>query len=153
MLITRTVLSTEEIQYLKVNRKMVDRNKKAKEELKHAKQLMGADEGLKQKEFVEKQKNYKSTFLARLYKGAELKEIRDQLESGKITMQWYGQKYPKHILAIEHDMIQDVYKDLISQEQYLKQALIVDGLTTEQITELEKNGNLLKEIPSENKKV
>lgn len=104
--------------------------------------VKAAEEDYSFKEFLKRQNNYKEVFLSRLYKGAELTEIRKQLESGKITMQWYGQPFPKQILAVEHDMVQSTYYDLMTQEHQLKDSLIADGMSEGELKDLLKKGTL-----------
>lgn len=114
-----------------------------------AKKVMSANEDSALKEFLKKQKSYKELFLARLYKGAEMKEMREQLQSGDIKMQWYGMTFPKSLLAIEHDIVQNTYYDLLMKEENLKQSLKQDGLTKQDLIDLLKK-NVLKKTFKKN---
>lgn len=67
-----------------------------------------------------------------MYTGSELNEIRTQLE-GTITVKWRGIVCPKSILSAEHDILLNQYKEQLSNEKYLKDALLNDGLTEEEI--------------------
>ena len=100
--------------------------KKKKEE-----QVKTASEDYAFREFIKMQKEYKELFLARLYKGAEIKEVRKQLDSGIISMQWYGMSFPEEILVIEHDILQNNYYDLLTRENQLRDALVSKGLCKE----------------------
>ena len=71
-----------------------------------------------------------------MYTGAELKEIRDQIEKDKITIQWRGIPMPKTIAVIEHDAVQNRYMELMRKEKYLHESLKRDGLTDKQIEEV-----------------
>jgi len=108
-------------------------------------EFLSAEEDYSFREFIKMQQNYKDTFLARLYKGAEMAEIRKQLESGKITMKWYGQEFPKEILVIEHDIVQNSYYQLLMQEKQLEKQLLKEGLSKEELTNILKFNRLKKE--------
>lgn len=112
----------------------------------------------KLREQIDRQKRYRATFLNRIMLGAELEEIRRQLDAeekkkGSITMMWRGIKCPKDILSIEHDIQQHNYGHKIAEEEYLKQSLKNDGLSDEDIKKiasgryikLDKDGKKIKE--------
>ena len=116
------------------------------EEIKKAnKKVLKAEEDYSFKDFLKRQHQYKETFLARLYKGAEMAEIRKQLKSGNIKMKWCGMIFPKEILGVEHDMVQNSYYNLLLQEKQLKNSLLSDDMSEEEITALLKTGALKKE--------
>ena len=84
-------------------------------------------------ERLKRQKDYRTTFFNRLYKQAEIEEMRNQLMSGKIEVEWSGMKCPENILKASFNLALDDYRNLISSEQYLLKALKNDGLSDEDI--------------------
>lgn len=107
------------------------------------------------KELVRLQREYKKAVLSRLYRGAELIEMRKHLQAKMnseeyvIPMKWYGMNYPLHILSMEHDITQQTYAELLVEENYKKQALLNKGFTEEQIKKVEMTGEFFKEVPKE----
>jgi len=90
----------------------------------------------KMREKLNRQKTFRKTFFMRLYTEQEIDEIKSQLTSDKITMQWYGQVMPKKLLESELMMKYCIYQDYVAQENYLKQQLITDGLTAQDINDV-----------------
>lgn len=110
-------------------------------------------ETMELRELLDNQREYKRTFLSRLYTQAEINEIRKQLKSEEITMQWYGQPFPKDILACEHDIKLDTYRDLVIQENKLKKALENKGLNKKKLDKLIQEGVYVKETKESKKKM
>lgn len=106
-----------------------------------------ASEKAEDKEFVMLQKSYKHAYTTMLYKGAEIVEMRRQLDEGPITMQWYGQPMPKRILALEHDLNLIAYSDLVAEVKYKEQALKNYGLSEEKIENVRNTADYVKEVP------
>lgn len=117
---------------------------------------------------IKRQQEYRKVWMTRLFVQTEIEEMARQLKEemeldklkkqnmlpdGKntaITMQWYGQPFPKKLLGIEHDLKFIQYGEIVSQENYLKQALKKDGLTDEELTlvlkgEFKKHHEMLKD--------
>jgi len=117
-----------------------EKKKKERVETKKAAEIA------EQREFIQTQREYKKMVLARLYKGAEIIEIRKQLETGDIKMQWYGMPFPKHILTMEHDIIQHQYMELLRNENEMKKRLERDGMKEKQIDELVSKNKYMKEV-------
>ena len=92
--------------------------------------------GNKLRERIQRQADYKKVFLSRLYRGEELKELDRQIKSGLIKVEWRGMVMPLSILNVEHDIVLSDYKQLITQENYLKQALTNDGLSEKELNEV-----------------
>jgi soluble cytochrome b562 len=90
----------------------------------------------KMRDGLNRQKQFRKTFFMRLYTEQEIDEIKSQLDSGNIKMQWYGQVMPKDILKSELMMKYCIYQDYVAQENYLKQTLIKDGLTGQEINDV-----------------
>lgn len=84
---------------------------------------------------IKRQNEYRKVWMTRLYVQTEIEEMARQLTgTAQITMQWYGQPFPKKLLGIEHDLKFFQYGEIVSQENYLRQALKKDGLTDEELT-------------------
>jgi hypothetical protein len=83
---------------------------------------------------IKRQSEYRKVWMTRLYVQTEIEEMARQLTgTAQITMQWYGQPFPKKLLGIEHDLKFIQYGEIVAQENYLKQALKRDGLTEEEL--------------------
>jgi len=100
-----------------------------------------------ERDLLKLQQEYKRALLSRLYKGAELIEMRSQLETNNITMQWYGIPFPIPILALEHDITQQLYDQHLMEENYIKQALRSKEFRKEHFDKIAKTGEYLKEAP------
>ncbi len=110
-----------------------------KKQMEKAKELIKKvpDIRFEEREKLIRQREYRRIALSRMYKGEELKVLRDQIKIGEngnpVQMKWNGMEYPLSLLKIEHDMVQDDYKNLMMKEEGLRQALIIDGLKMEEI--------------------
>lgn len=96
----------------------------------------------KKQEGINRQKEYREIFLIRRLKEEELKEIQGQLE-GEILLQWSGMKCPKNILEAQFNLNINAYKNIVSKEKYLEQALKNDGLTKDELLSV-LNGKYIK---------
>ena len=96
----------------------------------------------KKQEGINRQKDYRETVLARILKQEEILEMQKQI-SGDVSMQWSGMICPKPILKAQYNLDIHRYKNFISREKYLEQALINDGLTKDQVSEV-LNGKYVK---------
>jgi hypothetical protein len=110
------------------------------------KKVLSAEQTGNLMEFLRLQRNYKRQLLTRLYKGAELKEIRKQLTEGPITMQWYGQTFPKDLLAMEHELTQQAYFEMLTEEERMKKALVNADYTEADFEALMKQNHYKKDF-------
>jgi hypothetical protein len=90
----------------------------------------------KMKEKLQRQNQFRKTFFMRLYTEQEINEIKRQLTVGPIEMKWYNQPMPKEIVETELMLKYCIYQDYVAQENYLKQNLIRDGLTADEINDI-----------------
>lgn len=124
-------------------------NEKRKETDKKVKSALQA---VAERDLIKRQQGYRKSVLARLYRGAELIEMRKQIEDNMnkgtpILMQWYGMPYPLQLLVIEHDITQNVFGELLTEENKLKEELmIVDKLTPQEVKELLEQRKFIKEV-------
>lgn len=125
----------------KISRKM----RKAKFEKPRPGELKEIIES-KRVEFVQRQNEYRESILLRIYKQEEISEMRRQIESGDIQVEWTGMKCPLPILKARFNLEIHKYKEMISRENYMRQSLKNDGLSDEQMTEII-DGKLIKEVP------
>ena len=100
----------------------------------------------KLQERLKRQKEFRRVYLGRIYRQVEIDEILQQLKSENITVQWRGIPMPKNLLMIEYNILMNEYSELITKENQLRQSLVNDDLTDEQITEIQE-GNYVKDIP------
>ena len=100
----------------------------------------------KLQERLQRQKEFRRVYLGRIYRQVEINEILQQLKSENITVQWRGIPMPKNLLMIEYNILMNEYSELITKENQLRQSLVNDDLTDEQITEIQE-GNYVKDIP------
>jgi len=127
------------------------RNRKLtkKEIVEHNAKIASAKESSMLNEYLNLQKEYRDNVLARLFTGAQLKEIRKQLDEKNITIQWRGIPCPEDILVMEHDILQTQYFDLQANENNVHAKLKLHGVTTKQLEALVKTGKLLKTLPKQ----
>ncbi len=85
---------------------------------------------------INRQKDFQNARIGRLYTGAELKEIRQQIEQKDIKILWRGIPMPLSIAVIEHDAVQNRYVEIVRKEKYLYESLKRDGLSDKQIEEV-----------------
>lgn len=123
--------------------KILKENKKIIEEMEGLQKQIDPKKSVQQiisgqlAERIKRQQEYRKVWLTRLYVQTEIEEMTRQLSgSAQITMQWYGQPFPKKLLGIEHDLKFTQYMEIVSQENYMKQALKNDGLTDEELQQV-----------------
>lgn len=90
----------------------------------------------KMKDKLQRQNQFRKTFFMRMYTEQEINEIKRQLTVGPIEMKWYNQPMPKEIVETELMLKYCIYQDYVAQENYLKQNLIRDGLTADDINDI-----------------
>jgi hypothetical protein len=90
----------------------------------------------KMKEKLQRQNQFRKTFFMRLYTEQEINEIKRQLTIGPVEMKWYNQTMPKEIVETELMLKYCIYQDYVAQENYLKQSLIRDGLSQQDINDI-----------------
>lgn len=100
----------------------------------------------KLRERLNRQKRYRELYLSRIYTGVKLQTIRSEIDSGIITMQnSYNEKMSMAMVMCEHDIVENTYFNLRSEEIHVKEALLKDGLSEEQINQNEKQNTYFKE--------
>ena len=120
---------------------------KKQDNLKQAKKVI---EGRKA-EFVQKQNNLRETFLLRMLKQSTLATLAAKIklaqENGDLEFQLGAEVYNVDIWIPYYNLELHKYKELISREEYLKQALKVNGLTDQELNTLLVDGKIKKGIP------
>lgn len=100
----------------------------------------------KLRERLNRQKRYRELYLSRIYTGVKLQTIRSEIDSGLITMQnGYNEKMSMAMAMCEHDIVENTYFNLRSEEINIREALLKDGLSEEQISQIEKQNTYFKE--------
>ena len=99
----------------------------------------------KLQERLQRQKEFRRVYLGRIYRQVEIDEILQQLKSDNITVQWRGISMPKNLLMIEYNILMNDYSELISKENQLRQSLVNDYLTNDQITKIQE-GEYIKNV-------
>ena len=128
-------------------------NKKNTRKIIKANTVLKAEERAETTGFMNLQRNYKANMLTLHHWGAEMMEMRKQIKSGKIEMQWYGMTMPKEILGCEHDIKQHNYFDIVVETERIKNSLIEHyGMTKEQLDVLVSSNSYTKELPIKNNK-
>lgn len=134
-----------------------DRNKNALIEARTKEAQLTSQQREDKRIFIGIQKDYRNAYRMRLYKGAQLDLIREELKKAEdicnhqIRFLWEGMPYSKDMLAVFHDAIQDEFFDYVEKEKYYKLKLETDyNMNQEQInailTGLSKD--FLKEAPN-----
>lgn len=90
----------------------------------------------KKVEALNRQKDFRSKFLNRLFQQETMKAIVEQIKSGNITMEAEGLVYTKEMLVVRYQIELHNYKLLIAEEEHYKKALLVDGYSMEEIMEI-----------------
>jgi len=106
-----------------------------------------AVEETQMQEFINLQKQYKKTVLARLFDGARLKEVRLMVEDKKPnTLIVDGLQFSKEMLAIEHDIQQANYFDIVVEENRVLDKLKLHGLTDTDVDNLLKQNKYVTKL-------
>ena len=111
-----------------------------------------ATEQSKLQEFLELQRQYKRTFLARKFSGEKLAVVREQIKTGKITFEVNGLKYSDGMMRIEHDMQQLGYFELLVEEKRLFEKLKYHGMKEKEILALLNENKFVKSIKGDDAK-
>ena len=112
----------------------------------------------KERESLHRQKDYRRTTLTRFFKEEVLTELKTQIDAETnfrkdfpnkeskdiISVQWMGKPMPFGMLKCEYNLHYDQYREILLQENHLKQALKNDGMNDKQILEV-LNGKMIKE--------
>lgn len=121
-----------------------------KSKFRSARQVKSAVEETQREELVNLQKDYRTTVMNRLWRGAKLKVMREQIELGKnggqIQMEWLGMPYPLDMLCIEHDVEMQRYAEDVASENRLLDGLKVHGVTDAEVDVLLKENKFVKEL-------
>lgn len=104
-------------------------------------------------EFINLQKQYKKTVLARMFDGARLKEVRLMVEGKKPnTLCVDGLQFTEEMLAVEHDIQQSNYFDIVVEEHRLLDRLKLHGLIDADIDDLLKLNKYVRQLKKTGKK-